>query len=330
MSLLSVSPKHIVLVGSAGTGTAFGAICALRRVWGTEIHVVAMDVNPAHLCTSSLLADSYEQIVPFADPDFPAALRSILIRHSVDTYLPLYPNEIELAAQFVLREPAILPYANLIPKLDTALLCNDKARLSEFLTMFGMPIPRCWSGDPDLDASAFFVKPRSGTGSHGAKQITREALIEMPDSVRCKLLVQELCFGPEITVDVFVGTSEVGTRSLCRERLETKAGVATKCRVFHDAEIEAMASKLADCMQISGSFCFQLMRNSSGNFVVTDVNPRPGAATAMSVATGNDFFAATFANAWGEDCSRYFHVLNKDRYVTRQFTEFVMTDSNCE
>ena len=61
---------HTVLVGSAGTGTAFGAICALRKIWSTSIKIIAMDINPPHLCTASLLADAYVRALPFKDPKY--------------------------------------------------------------------------------------------------------------------------------------------------------------------------------------------------------------------------------------------------------------------
>lgn len=45
--------------------------------------------------------------------------------------------------------------------------------------------------------------------------------------------------------------------------------------MFEDAELGRIALALAEAPKLTGSFCFQVMRNATG-WVVTDVNPRPG------------------------------------------------------
>src|SRR5208282_6948207 len=102
------------------------------------------------------------------------------------------------------------------------------------------------------------------------------------------------------------------------ERIEIKSGVSTKCRLFADEALSRHAKSIAEVLNLTGSFCFQVMRNTTG-WVVTDVNPRPGAATAMCLMTGNDFFAASFARCWGEDARRFLRVVDGDQFVTRQY-----------
>jgi carbamoylphosphate synthase large subunit len=317
--------EHTVLLGSGGTGTAFAAICALRRVWGASVRIVAIDVNPAHLCTSSILADIYQQVPSFSDSDFPETLRKILLKYNVDSYLPLFPTEIKLAAELVEREPECLAYSRLVPSLTTASLCNDKARLSNFLQAAGIPVPATGVISAPVENDHYFVKPRSSNGSIGAMHVSREELAVMSETEKGNLVIQEVCVGPETTVDVFASSSSSVVQAVCRERLETKSGVSVKCRVFIDPDATHLAAQIAGSLKLCGSFCFQTMVNGSGDVVVTDVNPRPGAATAMSVATGNDFFAATFANAWDLDCGGFFRYFENDIYVTRQYSEFVMT-----
>ena len=124
-------------------------------------------------------------------------------------------------------------------------------------------------------------------------------------------------------MDVFYDPENDFIRVVCRERIETKSGVSTKARLFEDDELSRFARTIAVGLKLKGSFCFQVMRNSHG-WVVTDVNPRPGAATAMCALTGNDFFAATFAYHWGEDARVFFRPLNGEQFVTRQYSEFLM------
>lgn len=112
---------------------------------------------------------------------------------------------------------------------------------------------------------------------------------------------------------------------MCRERLEVKAGVSVKARVFDDPELSALAQKLGEELGLTGTFCFQVMRApDAGGWAITDVNPRPGAGTRMTVAAGVDVLAAMMADAWGEDPGVFLGPLAGERFVTRQYTEYAV------
>jgi carbamoylphosphate synthase large subunit len=315
-----------VLIGSAGTGTAFAAVCALRRVWSQSVKVVAMDINPRHLITASLLTDHFEQVPLFSESEFPATLLRILQHYKVDTYLPLFPEEIALAVR--LREEGQIPTSITVmaPPLAACEACADKWILSQLLMKHGVPVPRTASADEPFSATEFFLKPKDGTGSRGARIVKATELPGLVGGSADKWIVQEICTAPEVTVDVFINKASKFQYVLCRERVEIKTGVSTKSRIFMDEKLGGFARIIAEILNLQGSFCFQVMRNSTG-WVVTDVNPRPGAATAMCVVTGNDFFAASFASYWGEDFRRFFRPLDGEQFVTRQYAEFLMGPS---
>jgi carbamoylphosphate synthase large subunit len=313
----------VILIGSAGSGTAFSALAALRRVWGQEVRAVAMDLNPGHLVTASLLADRFEQVPASAAPEFAGALLEIIGRHQVDTYLPLLPEETFLAAR--LRDEGRLPAAArlMAPPLPGSAACMDKLLLSQVLKAHGLPVPASASASAPLPAGEVFLKPRTGCGSRGARRVNPRELAEATARRPGDWLVQELCAGPEVTVDSFFDPADGFLRVLCRERIVTKAGVTTKARLFEDRALAELALGIARALGLQGSFCFQVMGNGSG-WAVTDVNARPGAATAMCALTGNDFFAASFALCWGEDARAFFRPLAGDQYVTRQYADFLM------
>jgi carbamoylphosphate synthase large subunit len=319
-----MAEQHTVLIGSAGAGTGFAAACAIRRVWSNAVRIVSMDSNWPHLCTSSLLSDVHEKVPLFSDRSFASVLAEIVARHSIDTYLPLFPGEIEMAARLMERGLEIC-YPALVPQVHTAALCNDKLRLATYLSDCGVAVPETFSVSEAPNRAHFFLKPISGNGSVGARRVGISELMALPAEDKASSILQEICTGPEITVDTFYGGKPLTLQTICRERIETKSGVTTKSRLFKCDALHNLAGLLADCLKLTGTFCFQVMQDSRGRTVVTDVNPRPGAATAMSVAAGSDFIAATFANAWGDDCERFFKPLGNEVYVTRQYTEFVMT-----
>lgn len=318
-----MSRQRTVLIGSAGTGTGFAAVCALRRVWSQSVRVIAMDIHPRHLVTTSLLADGFHQVPLSAAPAFPAVVLDLLQRHQVDAYLPLLPEEIVLAAR--MREQGLI--ANSVVVLaasqEASALCADKWALSQFLPEHGVPVPKTATAAEPFAAEAYFLKLRRGTGSHDARKLQAAELAAALGARAEDWVVQEICSPPEVTVDAFFDPMSGFSHAVCRERVEIKSGVSTKCRLFQDDGLSGRACDLAASLQLAGSFCFQVMRNATG-WVVTDVNPRPGAATAMCAATGNDFFAASFARCWGEDVRRFFRPLAGEEFVTRQYAEFVM------
>jgi carbamoylphosphate synthase large subunit len=322
-NIIPVKKTPNVLLGSAGTGTAFGAIVSLRRVWCHAVRIVAMDINPAHLVTATLLADAFEKVPPSSDPEFKTILLKILKAHQIDTYLPLLPQEIAIASRLKQEGTLDDSVAILAPSYDASNLCADKLKLGERLIHHGVPVPASSEAFAPFTAPKYFLKLKSGTGSHGAQQVTNAELPKRIAGNPWDWLVQEVCDGPEVTVDAFMDSATGFAHAVCRERIEVKSGVSKKCRLFADDKLLDFAIKIAGALSLDGSFCFQVMK-SGKEWVVIDVNPRPGGATAMCVLTGNDFFAATFALKWGEEYRQFFKEITRDHHVTRQYSEFLM------
>ena len=309
--------KKAVLVGCAGTGTAFAAVSALRRTWKNDVKIVCVDINSPHLVTAALLADVFEVVRPVSDQLFPAELVRIIAKHKVTVYLPLMPEEIIIAASLKASLRAHQNLRILAPYEKFAVQVCDKWQTAQLLLGAGLPSPRTYLGSAaSLPSQNLIVKPRFGCGSKGVR-ITHGGGHDLGNED----IFQEVCSGPEVTVDAFNDPVRGFTWTVCRERLETKSGVSTKCRLFRDAELNDMAASLAMVAKLVGSFCFQVMRRN-GSWMIIDVNPRPGAATNMCLTTGNDFFSATFALAFGENYERYFNEFVGECYVTRQYADF--------
>jgi carbamoyl-phosphate synthase large subunit len=322
--------KTTFLIGSAGTATAFAACTALRRYWNDHVRVIVMDTNPRHLVTSSLIADDFFQVSPFRNESFVLEVLSLIQSEGVDYYLPLFPEEMLLAAD--IREQGRLPVGTrvLVPCLETCRITTDKYLTAEWLRRNGLPTPHTALGMPTFVSESYCIKPRMGVGSHGFRRVSAAELKLIFSSGQAShdtadgVIVQEQCLPPEITVDVFSAAESVTSHVLCRERLEVKSGVSTKVRIFRNDELSELANNLATALGLTGVFCFQVMRGSQG-WCVLDINTRPGAATSTCATTGNDFCGAMFAYALGEDTQRFFRPLERDAFVTRQYCDFLMT-----
>src|SRR5207248_606409 len=122
------------------------------------------------------------------------------------------------------------------------------------------------------------LKPRSGRGSVGVLRIDTKERFESARNSLGAYVAQEPCVSPEVTIDAFRGRDGKSFRAVARERLEVKAGVCTKARLFEDDELASIAERIGDGLDLTGTYCVQVMRSAeSGRWLVTDVNPRPGA-----------------------------------------------------
>jgi carbamoylphosphate synthase large subunit len=313
--------QRIVLLSSAGTGTAFASTLALRRNWGDTIKIIVADSNPQNLVTCSLISDKYYQVPLNHEAAFKDTIEKIILDENVDTYIPFIDHEIYLGALLYEEKFKDNNLTLQVRNSNMADICNDKYKTFLFLTENNILTPHCYQFDESIPGSgSLIIKPRKGFGSKVIR--VSEVKENLSKYSFENYIIQEECERPEVTVDVCFDKKKYFFSYVCRERIEIKSGVCTKARLFYDKEIEYIAYKIANKLNLS-SFCFQIMKNK-GKWAVTDINARLGAGTVMSVATGMDFFSGMFAILWGGDPSVYFKPLQKETYVTRQYSEFVM------
>jgi predicted ATP-grasp superfamily ATP-dependent carboligase len=318
--------QHRVLIGTVGTTTSWGLLVSLREAFdGT--YVVGTDTEPAYLVAASSLCDRFEVAPAIEEESFAATLLALIDNATIDTYFPIHDAEIVVAAR--LRDEGrlndvICP----VPPTWAAQLCRDKLAAAKWLTEEGFPTPRTCTVDavPDVD-SGWIVKPRYGVGSVGVEAVRSADALDRWQSCadRDAFVAQELMLGPEVTLDCFLGT-DGRARAVCRERIEIKTGVSTKARVFEDSELEQLAIRIGKRLGLRGAYCLQVMRDDVGgeNWYVTDINPRPGAGTRLSVAAGVNVHAAMMADLWGFDSEPYLARLGRERWVVRHYEEIVL------
>jgi carbamoyl-phosphate synthase large subunit len=317
------TPAHSVWLGSAGTVTAHAIARSIRGAWGAAVRIVAADINPPALVSSADLADVTEQVPLVAEREaFTAALRDGMRLHAVDTYVPLLVAEIALAAE--LRDAGALPGVRVLaPAAETARLCADKLLLAARLEAADLPVPPTRAAREAVWwPHGVVVKSRTGEGSRGVETITEPDALARAHARGDGAVAQRRCSGPEVTVDAFRSGRDHGFAAICRERLEVRAGVCTKARLFRDVELEAIVEAVMAELGLTGAACVQLMAGPDG-WELTDVNPRSGGATAMSVAAGFDLPAAALADLWGEDPWPHLRPFTGEAHVVRSYVESI-------
>ena len=311
-----------ILLGAAGTGTSFAIASRLRAVWGDAVRIVSVDINPQELVTTSLLSDAFIQVPLADDPAYESRIRNILLSEGIDIYVPIL-NEEHVVAQAIIEDP---DFGDLdVWSSELYARCTDKDFADKFLKRIGVPTPKVIDPIALRPSESCFVKPRRGFGSKGARKVSFAELTDFSKSELESLIIQEVCEGPEVTVDSFYDTQAEASFAYCRERIETKSGVCTKARVFFDPKLADIAQKIGNGLQQRGTICFQAMK-AHGDWVITDLNVRSGAGTAITCSAGFDVLAAAFACRTGQDYSKFVRQLDVDEefIVTRQYAEFVM------
>lgn len=311
--------KNVMLLGG-GTSTAWHIAYVLKTYFSDEVSLTVCDINEKHSVHTSVLADHYIQVPLIKSPDYYQTMLSYLEEYQIDVLIPLIDDDILL---FSRDNPDLLSREVLSTAAvrQTFEMLSDKRNLTQTLNQLGVPAPRVCADPRKIHGGeSYFVKAAVGCGSRGALKMTGEEILSLPpDDAR---IVQELCVGPEITVDVVLDGKHPYT--VCRERMEIKLGVSTKCRIYHDPEIQHILESIAHQLALPELFCVQFMKNHSKQWVLTDFNLRSGGGTAISAAVG--FEAVRFAAAdWLglERSTEWLQRPTHSRYVVRTYSEVV-------
>ncbi len=318
-----------IAVGSAGSSTGLGALRGLETAVAQghiQAQLLACDINPDHLVPAATEFDFCRMLSAY-DPEFVEQTISALVSRGVTAFYPIHDAEIEIAARSKADFAAhgIQVFA---PEISCIERVRDKLQMAGVLTAKRVPTPETWQlTDAVWQGSPLHAKPRSGVGSVGAVLVEdAEALAQQKArSDSADAIVQPFVPGVEITLDVFCPEIGKVAACSCRERLEVKAGVCTKARVFEDQELYLLSAQVSDALGLEGSFCFQVRgATGSGAWQVIDVNPRVGGATPMSLAVGLNFAAAHVLMHLGDDAAPVFNrSAQGDLFVTRSFREHV-------
>jgi hypothetical protein len=312
-----------ILLSAGGTATAWHLASLISEKFRSYFNLFVCDINPPHLIPASRLAQRYFQVPRIDNPDYHSRMLELFDEHGIDIYVPLIDADVhrfpidatELVSRGV-RSTGILSSASAV--------IGNKRTLSAFLESHGFCTPRTVSLEDVArqPGRKFFIKPEQGFGSRSARVVEAEEVLRAVAG-EPGLLVQELCGGPEVTVEVF---NRGAVLSLCRERLETKAGVCTKARVFEDDALHSLAERLCGVLDLPIAFCFQVMLGPAGEWLITDLNPRLGAGTALSTAYGWSLASAALT-CWGDlplDPQQFLRTLPGSKYVVRVYQEKVM------
>lgn len=305
-----------IMVLSGGTATAWSICEAVRSVASSKVKLIVCDTNPEYLVHTSILADAFFTVPPIKSEGYYEYMLQLMKKLKVNILIPL----IDLDLQLFPRDNPILVKMGIFstaPVSHTFQALSDKKKLYNTLIDLDIPTPRLYEKAEIEPNITYFVKPQLGFGSRNARSMLGKDILAQEIG---ECIIQEICTYPELTADIFACNHSVLTA--CRERIETKAGVCTKARVFACDEISEEIKKLAAHLPLPEVCCMQFMKGMNGKWLLTDCNLRLGAGSALSAAVG--FCAAKAAVANWLNMPKITPIQPEtEKYVLRHYTEIV-------
>ena len=255
--------------------------------------IIAADLS--NLAPALYVADTYYLVPRIDDPAYLDRILDICRREKINAVTTLIDPEIELLAKNRARFEEI-GVEVLAPYTETAELCFDKFKMYQYLTAHGVPTTETW-GDYASAMEAVesgrlvfpvFVKPRTGSGSVGARKVQDAETLKALCDADSSLIVQRLMQG-DLDADVYIDTiSHKAVSAFSKRKLETKIGGASKTISFKDEKLFEFIRRITELLKFNGPVDMDFFYQD-GTYYLSEVNPRFGGAYLHAYGAGVDF-----------------------------------------
>lgn len=267
--------------------------------------LVATDLSP--YAPALYMADKQYLVPRIDDPSYIDIILDICKKEDIDAVTTFIDPEIELLAKNRSKFEK-LGIEVLAPYEETAHLCFDKYQMFQYLSEKGIPTVMTWGTLEDFDKSIannevsfpVFVKPRTGSGSVGARKISdydilREAVREDPG-----LIIQEFMDGTDLDADVYIDTiSHEAVSAFSKKKIETRIGGASKTISFKDEKLFDFIREIVSVLKFNGPVDMDFFWKD-GQYYLSEINPRFGGAYLHAYGAGVDFIKLIEKNLRGE------------------------------
>ena len=200
----------------------------------------------------------------------------------------------------------------LAPYTETAKLCFDKYEMFKYLNSCGVRTAMTWGTFKEVKAAIdagevelpVFVKPRTGSGSVGARKVLdietlHAAFDQDPSLIAQELMTGEGCF--DLDADVYVDTiSHKPVAIFSKRKISTTIGGANKTISFKDQKLFDFAQEVLSKFKFNGPIDVDFFYKN-GEYYLSEVNPRFGGAYLHAYGAGVDFIKLIDRNLKGEE-----------------------------
>ena len=255
--------------------------------------IIAADLS--NLAPALYVADTYYLVPRIDDPAYLDRILDICRKEKINAVTTLIDPEIELLAKNRASFEEI-GVEVLAPYTETAELCFDKFKMYQYLTAHGVPTTETWgdyaSAMEAVESGSLvfpvFVKPRTGSGSVGARKVQDAETLKALCDADPSLIVQRLMEG-DLDADVYIDTiSHKAVSAFSKRKLETKIGGASKTISFKDENLFEFIRRITELLKFNGPVDMDFFYQD-GTYYLSEVNPRFGGAYLHAYGAGVDF-----------------------------------------
>lgn len=266
-----------------------------RKTMGTEGRIIATDIS--RNAPAIYFADDYYIVPPINSPNYIKILLDICKKEKVQALTTCIDPEILILARHR-KQFEDMGVKVLVPYEETAEICFDKFQMFKYLTEHNISTVLTYG---DIDSFEIglekgdinfpvFVKPRSGSGSVGARKIKNIEEVIKAFSEDKSLIVQEymgdaLDLDADIYVDII---SHKPVSIFSKKKLETTIGGASKTVSFIDNQLIDFICNTVSNFKFNGPLDMDLFYRD-GQYYLSEINPRFGGAYLHAYGAGIDF-----------------------------------------
>lgn len=277
-----------------------------RKTLGGDVKIVVTDNS--QVAPAMAFADRAYQVPLITDPGYIPMILEICKKEKIHAVTTLIDPEIALLAEHREKFEA-LGVVVLAPYWETAKLCFNKYEMYKFLTKHGINTIKTY-GSYEEFLSAYekgeillpvFVKPRTGSGSVGARKIETLGQLKQAMDADESLIIQKLMTGKDLDADVYVDTvSHKPVAIFSKRKLSTTIGGANKTISFKDEKLFDFVKEVLETMEFNGPLDMDFFYQD-GKYYLSEINPRFGGAYLHAYGAGVDFIKLIKENVEGNE-----------------------------
>jgi carbamoyl-phosphate synthase large subunit len=277
----------------------------VRQSMGNEGKIVATDIT--NTAPALYFADKFYLVPPISNPSYIETILDICRKEKIQAISTCIDPEIMLLARHR-EEFTKIGVLVLAPATETAEICFDKFKMYTYLTECGVPTVQTYGDIASAEAALaegiisfpVFVKPRTGSGSVGARKVHDLQALRDAFEMDPGLIAQEYMGDAlDLDADVYVDTVSHETVAVFTKRkLETKIGGASKTVSFKDEKLVRFLVDALKHFSFNGPIDVDVFCRN-GEYYLSEVNPRFGGAYLHAFGAGVDFIKMIRNNVSG-------------------------------
>lgn len=256
--------------------------------------IVATDLSP--YAPALYFADKQYLVPRIDDPAYIDVILDICEVESIDAVTTFIDPEIEVLS--LNRDKFVaLGVEVLAPYEETAKLCFDKYLMYQYLFERGIPTVTTWGTLKEFDKAfragkvsfPVFVKPRTGSGSVGARKVYSYEILAESMKENSNLIIQEFMDCLDLDADVYIDTiTHEAVSIFSKKKIETRIGGASKTISFKDEKLFNFISRIVKTLKFNGPIDMDFFYRD-GQYFLSEINPRFGGAYLHAYGSGVDF-----------------------------------------